>query len=76
MGSEHQRFVDALRACLGLAPLYAPDKPSDYHQEFHWPSARGVPESAHYGGIPRKEKTNGMVQHIDESVHLARKRKV
>lgn len=33
-GSEHQLFVDALRDCLGLSPLYSSDKPADYRAEF------------------------------------------
>jgi len=30
---EQRLFVDALRACLGFAPLYAPDKPANYLNE-------------------------------------------
>lgn len=28
-----QAFVDALRACLGLIPLYGTDRPTDYRAE-------------------------------------------
>lgn len=39
---ENRHFVDAIRECMGLDPLYAPDRPSSYHY-----AARDVGELEH-----------------------------
>ena len=38
---QREQFIDALRECLGLAPLYRPDGPSTSHLvEHHGPFLR------------------------------------
>ena len=48
-------FIDALRACLGLAPLYATETAPVYGEETHVPMT-GVPhEGRQYGVAVRHE---------------------
>lgn len=59
-------FIDALRACLGLAPLYAPETPSVYGEERH----------VYFSGMPHEGKQSASSpRHEARAVAVEEKRR-